>query len=63
MCVIGAGPAGLCMTRHLSDSLDLFDITVFEKELDVGGTWVYSKKTGYDENGYPIHSSMFKNLR
>ncbi|XP_015363477.1 PREDICTED: senecionine N-oxygenase-like [Diuraphis noxia] len=28
----------------------------------VGGTWVYDERTGLDEFGLPIHTSMYKNL-
>lgn len=30
---------------------------------NIGGTWVYTDKTGKDEYGIPIHSSMYQNLR
>ena len=63
ICVVGAGAAGLCAARHLARNLNAFAFRVFEKSADVGGTWVYSDRTGSDENGMPIHSSMYKNLR
>lgn len=27
-----------------------------------GGLWVYTDKSGTDEDGYPVHSSLYKNL-
>lgn len=61
--VIGAGAAGLCAVRHLCASPDLFSVVCFEINSVVGGTWVYTDATGKDENGLPIQSSMYKNLR
>jgi len=61
--VIGAGAAGLCMARYLVDQPKLFNAVIYEQTNSVGGTWVYTEKTNLDENGLPIHSSMYKNLR
>ena len=61
--VIGAGAAGLCAVRHLKARPELFDPVCFELSSRIGGTWVYTEKTGLDENGIPIQSSMYKNLR
>ena len=65
VCVIGAGAAGLSAARHLTiaSELDVFDVQVFEQSSRVGGTWVYSENTGIDERGFPIHSSIYWNLR
>ncbi|KAJ7341454.1 hypothetical protein JRQ81_005562, partial [Phrynocephalus forsythii] len=62
--VIGAGAAGLCAARHILASPDTFaDPVVFEASDHVGGTWVYTEETGEDANGWPIHSSMYSDLR
>ncbi|XP_035658130.1 flavin-containing monooxygenase FMO GS-OX5-like isoform X1 [Branchiostoma floridae] len=61
--VIGAGPAGLCAARYLSAEPDRYLPTVYEQTAAVGGTWVYTDRTGTDEHGLPVHSSMYKNLR
>ncbi|XP_001603494.1 flavin-containing monooxygenase FMO GS-OX4 isoform X1 [Nasonia vitripennis] len=64
VCVIGAGAAGLCAARHLAKNSNAgFEFAVFEKTDRVGGTWLYTDRTGKDDNGLPIHSSMYKNLR
>ena len=63
VCVIGAGAAGLTAARHLTSQLDVFDVSVFEQASRVGGTWVYNENTGTDERGFPIHSSIYRNLR
>ena len=62
VCVIGAGAAGLCAARHLKTAFNR--VAVFEQhERSVGGTWIYTDKTGSDERGNPIHSSMYRNLK
>lgn len=63
VCVIGAGAAGISVSRQLADNLEKFDIIVFERSSEVGGTWIYTDNTGLDDYGYPIHSAMYKNLR
>lgn len=63
VCVIGAGAAGLCAAKFLSLDPDSFEFSVFERNNVIGGTWVYTDKTGNDEYGLPIHTSMYKNLR
>jgi cation diffusion facilitator CzcD-associated flavoprotein CzcO len=60
--VIGAGAAGLVALRHLSTRLDVFEPVAFEQAGNVGGTWNYTDRTGVDENGLPILSSMYKYL-
>ena len=76
--IVGAGAAGLCCARHFSRCQNLFQIRVFEKGTEIGGTWVYEnshghcieslrdvRETGLDDGGTPVHvhSSMYKNLR
>ncbi|KAL2712968.1 flavin-containing monooxygenase FMO GS-OX-like 2 [Vespula squamosa] len=62
VCVVGAGAAGLCAARHLAGDTNI-ETTVFEQTGDIGGTWVYNDRIGLNENGLPIHSSMYQNLR
>lgn len=58
--VVGAGVAGLAILRHcLAEG---HDCVAFEKTDQVGGTWVYTERTGLDDNGLPIHSSMYAGL-
>lgn len=38
------------------------DIVCFEKQADWGGQWNYSWRTGIDDHGEPVHSSMYRNL-
>lgn len=59
--VIGAGAAGLCAIRHAIEQN--FHCECFEQTDKVGGTWNYSERIGTDENGLPVHSSMYKGLR
>ncbi|XP_060107432.1 uncharacterized protein LOC132580557 [Heteronotia binoei] len=62
--VIGAGAAGLCAARHILTYSDAFlPPVVFEASDQLGGTWVYTEETGEDSEGWPIHSSMYHDLR
>lgn len=61
--IIGGGVCGLVAARHLGEPSCGTEYTLFEQSGCVGGTWVYSEKTGEDEFGLPIHSSMYKSLR
>lgn len=38
------------------------EIVCFEKQDDWGGQWNYSWRTGIDNYGEPVHSSMYRNL-
>ncbi|KAK8725296.1 hypothetical protein OTU49_010801 [Cherax quadricarinatus] len=60
--IIGGGAAGLCAARHVLASSGMMPV-VWEKASKVGGTWVYTPQSGKDEHGYPIHSSMYKNMK
>ncbi|XP_041375778.1 flavin-containing monooxygenase FMO GS-OX-like 2 [Gigantopelta aegis] len=60
--VIGAGASGLCALRHLFAKPATFDPICFEQSSRVGGTWVYTDKTGTDQYGMPIFSSMYQEL-
>ncbi|XP_025208895.1 senecionine N-oxygenase-like isoform X1 [Melanaphis sacchari] len=58
--IIGAGVAGLASARRCLEND--FEPIVYERSKIVGGTWVYEERTGLDEFGLPIHTSMYKNL-
>ena len=62
--VIGAGAAGLCAARHILARPGAFEPpVVYELSEHVGGTWFYEERVGCYDNGLPIHSSMYRNLR
>ncbi|XP_049877785.1 senecionine N-oxygenase-like isoform X2 [Pectinophora gossypiella] len=61
VCVVGAGIAGLTSSRYLKE--EGIDFTVLEGTQYVGGTWRYDPRTGTDEYGLPLHTSMYKHLR
>uniref|UniRef100_A0A3Q3WGM7 Flavin-containing monooxygenase n=1 Tax=Mola mola TaxID=94237 RepID=A0A3Q3WGM7_MOLML len=62
--VVGAGAAGLCVARHILSRLNHFaPPVVFELTGNVGGTWCYDERVGTNDNGRPIHSSMYRDLR
>ncbi|KAM7373882.1 hypothetical protein PAMP_006572 [Pampus punctatissimus] len=62
--VVGAGAAGLCAARHILSRPDSFGPpVVFELSDDIGGTWCYEECVGMKDDGRPILSSMYRNLR
>lgn len=63
VCIVGAGAAGLASARQAQDQKYNHEYVIFERSGQIGGTWVYDERTGVDEFGLPIHTSMYKNLR
>ena len=64
--VIGAGPCGLSQLRAFqqaqSKGAEIPEIVCFEKQSDWGGLWNYTWRAGLDENGEPVHCSMYRYL-
>ncbi|MFB8386360.1 NAD(P)-binding domain-containing protein [Microbacterium sp. NPDC055910] len=64
--IIGAGPSGMAQLRafHAAEQAgaEVPEIVCFEKQEDWGGQWNYTWRTGLDEFGEPVHSSMYRNL-
>lgn len=64
--IIGAGPSGLAQLRAFESArelgADMPEITCFEKQDEAGGQWHYTWRTGLDEHGEPVHSSMYRHL-
>ena len=64
--IIGAGPSGMAQMRAFESEArggdSAVDIVCFEKQADWGGQWNYTWRTGLDEHGEPVHSSMYRNL-
>ncbi|XP_029303457.1 flavin-containing monooxygenase FMO GS-OX-like 4 isoform X2 [Cottoperca gobio] len=62
--VVGAGAAGLCAARHILSRVNSFaPPVVFELTDNIGGTWCYDERVGTYDNGRPVHSSMYRDLR
>lgn len=64
--VIGAGAGGLAAARELRR--EGHSVVVFEKEEQIGGTWVYTPQTELDPIGSDpgrtiVHSSVYASLR
>lgn len=64
--VIGAGAAGLVAAHELR--LEGHKVAVFEREIQLGGTWVYrpdieSDPIGLDPNRNIVHTSLYDSLR
>jgi trimethylamine monooxygenase len=64
--VIGAGPSGMAQLRAFQSAAkkkaDIPEVVCFEKQGDWGGLWNYTWRTGLDEYGEPVHSSMYRYL-
>lgn len=64
--VIGAGPSGLAALRAFqsarSKGAEIPEVVCFERQDDWGGLWNYTWRTGLDEYGEPVHSSMYRYL-
>ena len=66
ICLIGAGPSGMSFLYHVEklrkDGREIPDVTFYEKQLQWGGVWNVSWRTGLDEFGEPVHGSMYRHL-
>ena len=64
--VIGAGPSGLAQLHAFQSAAqkgaEIPEIVCYEKQDNWGGMWNYTWRTGLDEYGEPIHTSMYGNL-
>lgn len=64
--IIGAGPSGMAQLRAFESAgragADIPELVCFEKQADWGGQWNFTWRTGLDEFGEPVHSSMYRNL-
>ena len=64
--IIGAGPSGLAQLRAFQSAkakgAAIPELVCFEKQKDWGGMWNYTWRTGLDENGEPVHGSMYRYL-
>ena len=64
--VIGAGPSGLstlvAFEAARKAGAKVPEVVAFEKQSDWGGLWNYTWRTGLDEHGEPVHSSMYRYL-
>jgi NADPH-dependent glutamate synthase beta subunit-like oxidoreductase len=45
---IGAGASGLLFAYKLQRSFEKFELTVYEKNADIAGTWFENRYPGYD---------------
>ncbi len=64
--IIGAGPSGLAQLRAFESArkagAEVPEYVCYEKQGDWGGQWNYTWRTGLDEFGEPVHSSMYRYL-
>lgn len=64
--IIGAGPSGLAQLRAFQSAAakgaEIPELVCYERQGDWGGLWNYTWRTGLDEHGEPVHSSMYRYL-
>ena len=64
--IIGAGPCGLAQlqafARAKEKGAEIPEIVCYERQSDWGGLWNFTWRTGTDEHGEPVHSSMYRYL-
>ncbi len=64
--VIGSGPSGISILHAFKSAKDkgitIPEIVCFEKQNTWGGLWNVTWRTGLDEYGEPVHSSMYRYL-
>ena len=64
--VIGSGPSGLGQLHAFEQAARqgsaIPDLVCFDRQSDWGGLWNYTWRTGLDEHGEPVHSSMYRYL-
>lgn len=64
--IIGAGPSGMAALRAFESAerigAPVPEVVCYEKQDDWGGQWNYDWRSGIDQYGEPVHSSMYRNL-
>lgn len=59
--IIGAGTTGLISAKLAVDRG--FNVTVFEQNEELGGTWWYTDEIGKNKYGIDVHTSAYEGLR
>ena len=64
--VIGAGPCGLSQLHAFAEAkrkgAEIPEVVCFERQGEWGGLWNFTWRTGTDEYGEPVHTSMYRYL-
>lgn len=40
---VGAGASGICLAKYIKDDTENVDLVIYEKNEDIGGTWLENK--------------------
>jgi len=68
VCIIGGGPGAMEVLYQLAhysqmqsslDGKDIPEVVCYEKQSRPGGMWNLDWRVGFDENGEPVHGSMY----
>lgn len=66
VCIIGAGPSGLAQLRAFQSAAakgaEIPELVCYERQNNWGGLWNYTWRTGLDQYGEPVHTSMYRYL-
>ena len=62
--IIGAGPSGMSTLYYFDkmqrQGVKVPEIVCYEQQSNWGGLWNYTWRTGTDNNGEPVHGSMYR---
>lgn len=61
VCVVGAGTAGLSAVKNSLEHH--LEVVCYERDDQVGGTWVYKDTDITEQCDDEVHSSMYQGLR
>lgn len=61
VCVIGAGTAGLSAVKNSVEHQ--LEVVCYERDVQIGGTWVYEDTDATVQCDEEVHSSMYQGLR
>jgi len=53
--MVGAGASGLNMARHMALHVENYDLVIYEKNADVGGTWFENRLVSGLSNSLDLH--------
>ena len=66
LCIIGAGPSGMSILYQLEQmrlqGKEVPDVVCYANASNWGGLWNYNWRCGTDQNGEPVHGSMYRYL-
>ena len=63
ICLIGAGPSGLCFLHNAAKAPDRLKVVCYERQNAFGGLWNYTwRSDNSDEHGNNVHGGMYRHM-